>query len=190
MQRIDYTDQVFEGYFPEIGTKESQFDGCTFKNCDLTAVSFFGCDFLNCSFLNCNLSMVKFANNGFDQVHFAHCKMMGVDFSPAKDFLFHIDFTDCILDYAGFMKKKNRKALFTSCSLKGTEFSGADLTESRFERCDLINAVFIETVLAGVDFSSSFNFNIDPEQNILKKAKFSPDGLIGLLHKYGIIVEQ
>lgn len=186
-----YVDQVFNKInLPQTGKVDTQFDGCTFKNCDFTETDFFGCDFLKCNFEHCNLSMVKFGHNGFDKVLFDGCKMVGVDFSHTKDFLFSIDFINCILDYATFMKKKNRKANFINCSLKGTDFSETDLTSSIFEKCDLSAAVFMRSTLSSVNFVSSFNFTIDPEKNLLRKAKFSADGLIGLLENYGIIVED
>ena len=88
------------------------------------------------------------------------------------------------------MKKKNRKAKFINCSLKGTDFSEADLTSVIFEKCDLSTAVFMRSTLSGANFVSSYNFTIDPEKNLLRKAKFSVDGLAGLLENYGIIVEE
>ncbi|WP_316771278.1 pentapeptide repeat-containing protein [Pedobacter frigiditerrae] len=190
-ESIYHINQTFEkiSILPK-GLRETQFDECTFKNCDLTEADFYGCDFIKCTFDNCNLSMVKFGAIGFDGVEFFNCKMVGVDFSNTKDFLFGVDFSDCILDYAAFMKKKNKKGKFKNCSLKGTDFSEADLTDAKFERCDLSVAVFMRTILSGANFTSSYNFTIDPEKNQLRKAKFSPDGLIGLLANYGIIVEN
>jgi len=186
-----YVDQVFEkDQFPAIGSAATQFEECTFKNCDFTAIDFYKSDFTKCTFEQCNLSMVKFGNIGFDQVQFTDCKMVGADFSPTKDFLFGVDFTNCILDYATFMKKKNKKAKFKNCSLKGTDFSEADLTSVSFENCDFNAAVFSNTILNGADFTSSYNFTIDPTRNPMRKAKFSPDGLAGLLTNYGIIVDS
>ncbi len=187
-ESIYYANQNFEKSFPVKGTKDTQFEDCSFKNCDLTEVNFSGCDFSNTTFEECNLSMLKFGYIGLDKVHFKGCKMVGSDFSNVKDFLFNARFTDCILDYAAFMKKKNRKGRFDKCSLKGADFSEADLSDTIFDRCDLSAAVFMNTTLNGTNFTTAFNFTIDPERNSLKKAKFSTDGLAGLLAKYGIIV--
>lgn len=190
-ESLYYKDQVFEKIaLPQTGSIDTQFENCTFQNCDFTEADFFGCDFLKCTFKQCNLSMVKFGHIGFDKVQFDECKMIGADFSHTKDFLFSVDFSNCILDYAAFMKKKNRKAKFVNCSLKGADFSEADLTSSIFEKCDLGTTVFMRSILNSVNFASSCNFNIDPEKNILRKAKFSLDGLPGLLANYGIIVEE
>lgn len=64
-----------------------------------------------------------------------------------------------------------------------------DLTQSQFILCDLNQAVFERTNLEKVDFRSGFNFNIDPEANNIKQAKFSSQGLTGLLMKYNIVVD-
>jgi fluoroquinolone resistance protein len=190
-ESIYYNKQLFEQVaLPQKGSIETQFETCTFKNCDLTAVDFSGCDFIKCIFDGCNLSMVKFGHIGFDQVQFNNCKMVGVDFSNTKDFLFSVNFTNSILDYSAFMKKKNRKSHFNNCSLKGTDFSEADLTSAIFEHCDLSAAVFMRSNLTDANFVTAFNFTIDPEKNLLRKAKFSTDGLAGLLTNYGIVVDD
>lgn len=190
-ESLYYVNKVFEkNEVPPTGTIETQFDACVFKNLDFTTTNFLGCDFTNCTFDNCNFSMVKFGLIGFDKVLFLNCKMIGADFSHTKDFLFAANFTNCILDYAAFMKKKNRKCHFNNCSLKGADFSEADLTSAIFERCDLSAAVFMRSILNEANFVSSINFTIDPEKNMLRKAKFAADGLVGLLTNYGIIVEE
>lgn len=186
-----YINQVFEkiSILPK-HANEGQFDECTFRNCDFTLTDFSGCDFIQCTFEGCNLSMVKFGHIGFDTVQFNDCKMVGIDFSNTKDFLFGIDFKNCILDYAAFMKKKNRKCQFINCSLKGADFSEADFTSAKFEQCDLNTAVFMHSILTGANFTTAYNFTIDPEKNLLKKAKFSLDGLPDLLTAYGIVVDE
>ena len=186
-EEIYHTTQIFS-QIPSTGTRETIFNDCTFKGIDFTEFSFFGCDFVNCKFIACNLSMVKFGYIGFDDTYFTDCKLIGADFTATKEFLFNVHFTACILDYVAFMKKKNRKAKFVNCSLKGTDFSEADLTLSVFRKCDLTAAVFMRTTLNQVDFVEAYNFSIDPEQNQIRKAKFATDGLVGLLHKYAILV--
>jgi hypothetical protein len=43
--------------------------------------------------------------------------------------------------------------------------------------------------LKKADLRTAYNYHIDPESNKLKKAKFSLQGLPGLLDKYGIDIE-
>jgi uncharacterized protein YjbI with pentapeptide repeats len=80
------------------------------------------------------------------------------------------------------------KTNFKSCSLKEVSFANSVLTASLFDNCNMENAVFSETNLEKVDFSTAYNYKIDPEYNIMKKAKFSTAGIMGLLDKYDIVV--
>jgi uncharacterized protein YjbI with pentapeptide repeats len=73
--------------------------------------------------------------------------------------------------------------------LKQVDFSEVELTESIFNSCDLMGAIFEKTNLVKVDLRKALHYSIDPENNKLKKAKFSYPGVIGLLEKYEIIIE-
>jgi uncharacterized protein YjbI with pentapeptide repeats len=69
------------------------------------------------------------------------------------------------------------------------DFMESDLTEVLFDNCNLRRAVFMDTIANKADFSTSYDYTIDPEKNKLKKAVFSTDGLKGLLEKYNIVVK-
>jgi uncharacterized protein YjbI with pentapeptide repeats len=73
--------------------------------------------------------------------------------------------------------------------MKEVNFTGANLTNSVFENCNLDNVAFNDTQLAAVDFTSAYNYKIDPEFNPMKKAKFSTQGISGLLGKYDIKIQ-
>ena len=117
-------------------------------------------EFEDCTFKNCDFSNSDFSNNTFMDCEF--------------------------IDYSSFANKKMPKTKFTSCSMKEVTFTGSNLTQSSFENCNLDNAIFNDTILAGVDFTSAYNYKIDPEFNPMKKAKFSMQGIPGLLEKYDI----
>ena len=68
-------------------------------------------------------------------------------------------------------------------------FTKADMSAATFEKRNLQDALFMQTRLAETDFNTAFNIVIGPESNYMKKAKFSRDGLFGLLFKYGLQVE-
>jgi uncharacterized protein YjbI with pentapeptide repeats len=103
--------------------------------------------------------------------------------------MFGVSFQDCLLDYSSFANKKMPKTKFNTCSMKEVSFIGTNLVNSTFENCNLDNAIFNDTQLAGVDFRTAYNFKIDPESNPMRKAKFSTQGIVGLLDKYDIKIE-
>jgi fluoroquinolone resistance protein len=53
----------------------------------------------------------------------------------------------------------------------------------------LNRTIFNRTILKGTDLTSAVNFNIDPENNTVARAKFSADALAGLLLKYNLVIE-
>ena len=69
-------------------------------------------------------------------------------------------------------------------------FAEADLTEAVFKDCDLSGAIFDYTVLEKADLRTAQHYSIDPENNRLKKARFSIFGIAGLLDKYDIDIEH
>jgi fluoroquinolone resistance protein len=190
-ETLFYSDESFDkASLPHQAHVQAVFENCSFNGCDFSNQHFSGSDFIDTHFQNCNFSMAKFSDTGLKNVSFKGCKLTGVDLSKCKDFLFSADFENCILDYLSLHKKKNKKAKFINCSIKGADLTEADLAECIFQNCDLESATFDRTVLTGANLTSAFNFTIDPEKNQIRKAKFSQDGLAGLLVNYGIIVER
>jgi len=63
------------------------------------------------------------------------------------------------------------------------------LSDSVFDNCDLTGATFYITNIEKADFRTSDNYSIDPENNRIKKAKFSLPAVTGLLDKYDIKVD-
>ena len=186
-----FDDQEFKG-INYTGQKltQTEFDHCSFLDCDFSDADLSESDLANCTFENCNFSNAKLAGAGMKDVRFIVCKLIGMNFHACSNFLFSASFRKCILDYSIFQEKKLKKIQFSECSLKDVDFSGADLMLAVFHNCDLQRAVFHQCNLEGVDFRSAINYSIDPEQNKIKKAKFSYSGISGLLEKYNIEIGE
>ncbi len=130
--------------------------------------------------------MAKLGKTTLTDVVFKGCKLLGINFSITEDFLFSVRFENCMLDYSSFMDKKLPKTHFVKTTLKEVTFSRAILAGSVFDECNLNETIFNETDLTGVNFSTAYNYIIEPELNNIKKAVFSQQGLPGLLTTYGI----
>ncbi|MBS1530137.1 MAG: pentapeptide repeat-containing protein [Bacteroidetes bacterium] len=165
-----------------------QFEYCKFVSCDLSGADLSNILFIECVFDDCNLSLANMSGAGLQNIRFKNCKLSGVNFSRILDFLLEMHFEGCILDNAVFYKKKNKKAVFRDCSMIETDLTEADLSDCKFDNCNLHRATFDQTILKNADLSTSYNFTIDPDNNDIKKAKFSVHGLPGLLTKYDIKV--
>lgn len=166
-----------------------EFEDCIFKNCDFSNSDLSNNTFMDCEFIDCNLSMISLVGTSLKTVQFKNCKLLGIHFNACTDFLFQVGFQDCVLDYASFANKKMPKTNFINCSMKETTFIGTQLNNTVFENCNLDNAIFNDSQLSGADFRTAYNYKIDPEYNPMKKAKFSAQGIVGLLDKYDIKID-
>jgi len=81
------------------------------------------------------------------------------------------------------------KTQFINSSLKGVDFGEANLKQAQFTDCDLHETIFYHSNLQGADFTSARSYIIDINENMVKKARFSKDGLAGLLLQFGIVIE-
>ena len=100
------------------------------------------------------------------------------------------EFTGCMLSVCSFFRLRLKKTRFINSKITEIDFTETDLNHSLFDNCDLHLSVFHNTNLEGADFTNSFNYSIDPEQNRIRKAKFSISGLPGLLEKYEIDIQE
>ncbi len=186
MQEICIDEQFNNLDFTQKAPPSRDFDGCSFTGCNFNGINISSFNFIDCTFTNCNFSMVNIAGTSFKNAVFTDCKLMGVDFGKCNDLLLSFTFVRCQLDYAFFYKKKLKKTQFKECSIQEANFTESDLSLSVFQKCDLSRTTFDRTNLSGADLRSAFNYSIDPESNQIKKAKFSLEGIRGLLEKYDI----
>ena len=165
------------------------YENCLFRHCNFSESDLSGVNFTDCRFEDCNLSMAKINNTQLNGITFSNCKMLGLKFEHCNPFLFEVRFAGCLLDLSSFYKVKLKKTRFESCTLHEVDFSQADLTEAVLAECDLRGAVFDFTTLVKTDFRTSVHYSIHPENNKIKKARFSREGIAGLLDRYDIIIE-
>lgn len=181
IEDTDFSGQVFENL---------EYELCVFKNCNFSNSKFTGTKFLETTFIGCNLSNVQLYKTSFQDVSFKTCKMLGLHFDKCNPFSFAISINDCQLNHSIFYQMKLGNSSFVNTNLQGVDFTDAELKNCIFQKCDLLNAVFENTNLEKVDLSTCLNYSIDPNNNRIKKAKFSVYGLPGLLTKYDIKIDD
>ena len=115
---------------------------------------------------------------------------MGLRFDACNGIGLSFTFDNCTLDHSSFYQLKIKRSVFKNTGFKEADFSETDISESVFLNCDLAGAVFDNTNLEKSDLRTSYNYSIDPENNRIKRAKFSFPGVMGLLDKYGIIMDN
>lgn len=188
MQINEYNDSIefnkLQKQKETISAKE--FEECVFIDCDFSECNLHDSNFIDCTFTNCNLSLVSLVNTGLKSVVFNDCKITGVDFSVCSDFLLSLEFNNCQLDLCNFQDKKLINTQYINCSLKEAFFAETNLEKAGFTESNLLGATFDYCNLKEADFTTAFNYLISPNNNKVKKAKFSKDGLSGLLHEFSI----
>jgi len=180
-------DQTFLkiNFIDKIKPKE-EYENCKFINCNFAEANLLDVVFMECTFEDCDLSLARLNETAFRDVKFIGCKMLGLKFDHCNAFGLSFQFEKCNLNHSSFYKIKAIKSIFIHCQLHEVDFTEANLTSSLFQSSDLFRAVFQHSILEKVDFTTAYNYLIDPEQNNIRKAKFSIDGIVGLLKKYDI----
>ena len=169
--------------------KKGDYECCSFVNCNFSNGDISNCMFIDCDFVDCNLSSVNITDTTFKEVRFSNCKMMGLYFQKCSSLFFSAIFTSCVLDFTSFVGRPLESLKFSKCSLKGVDFTEASLKKVIFDDCNFDQAIFGGTVLKETDFRTSFNFQIDPESNLINKAMFTKENVSGLLKKHNIVIE-
>lgn len=178
-----FADQTFKNLK---SIKTGDYENCRFINCILPNSDLSGISFIECEFQNCDFSSSKLYDASFKTASFVGSKLVGLQFEDSTEFLFSIDFRECNLHLSSFYQMNPKSISFRDCNLKEVDLTEANLAETLFEQCDLNLAIFKNTNLEKADLSSSYNYIIDPEINNIQKAKFSLQGLPGLLEKYNL----
>ncbi|MGN5953855.1 pentapeptide repeat-containing protein [Sphingobacterium lactis] len=167
----------------------AEYEYCRFENCNLEKANLSSYKFVDCTFKHCNLSLATIEHAMFQDCKFQDCKLLGLRFDSANQFNLSFSFESSILDHSSFYNCKIKNTLFQSCKMHEVDFESCDLSQAKMSDCDLLHASFVQTNLEKADLSSSFNIQLDPENNRLKGAKFSSQSLAGLLTKYKIVIK-
>ena len=170
------------------GMESTEFLDCTFKDLDLSGVSFKNSKFIDCKFLNCNCSGATVLNVTFRDSHFSESKLVGINWSVANT-IAGLEVKGCQLDLCVFQDLDLSHSKLFKSSLKEVDFSGSKLVKTQFSECDLNACVFTRSDLIQADLTSAFNYTIDPNYTKLKNAKFSLPEAISLLKTLEIIIE-
>lgn len=163
-----------------------EYERCQFINCNFNAVDLSDIKFIDCEFIECNLSLVTLHQTSFQQVTFRKSKMIGFNLENCNTFALNVTFEDCQLNDSSFYQLPLKNTRFIRCSIENVDFSYTDLSNAFFDECNLAHTVFDQTDLKKANFKTAYNFRINPTENQLKGAIFSPQNLSGLVSHLGI----
>ena len=166
---------------PKAEYADCTFTNCNFDNSDLSNIVFSQCDFIDCNFSNADVM-----HTTLDDVTFTGCKILGVLFQNCNAFLLSFKFINCTLNLSSFYQLKITRTNFSNCIMHQVDFTETEAKYVIFKDCDLYQSIFDRTNLEHSDFTSAYNFNINPNLNQLKQASFSKENISGLLESFNI----
>lgn len=189
MQKNYFEDKNYDKLdFTTTLLQSGEYENCTFNNCNFSSSNLSNFVFSECNFIACNLSSAKITKTSFKNTSFKDCKLLGLHFETCNEFLFAVNFDKCNLNLSSFYKVKLKNTTFKNCTLHETDFTEAEASSLVFLNCDFLRAIFHNTNIEKSNFCSSYNYAINPEINKVKKAKFSLNGVIGLLEHLDITI--
>ena len=89
MENSYYLDKTFKN-LKSLDT--SDYENCEFLQCDFSNYSLKEINFIDCRFLDCNFSLSNFNQTLLQNVLFKDSKLIGANFSNAKDFGLELKF--------------------------------------------------------------------------------------------------
>lgn len=187
----EFDDKTFEGLDcggANLGGKS--FYQCEFRNLSAVEVDLSNCVFEDCNFDGCDLTMAVLKDVSLRGVQFKDSKLMGVDWSLAGGLTFAVGFENCVLSHGSFIDLRMKKTKFIKCRAHETNFAGVDLSGADFAETDLEGARFVGTDLSGADLSTALNYVINPNDNVLKKTRYSMEAALALASRMGVIVKH
>ena len=186
---LNNEDQVIKSEdFSKKSLENYTFPSCSFISCDFSESLLRNAKFCACTFMNCNLSLMKLDGCRFQEVKFVDCKIVGAEFFKCERTFFSVTFKGCLLQYCNFSDLNMENSSFTGSKLKDSHFTNAILIGTDFHDVDLTGTIFHNCDLRKADFSSATRYNIDPQTNKIKKAKFSLPEALGLLRAFDITI--
>jgi len=185
-----YYKEIFSGVtFTTKKIQNKEFEECTFEKCIFIECIFDNCRFIDCEFKGCSISANKPFNSQFTNIEFSDSKIMGFDWTKAKNVRI-LSFERCDISYSNFSYIRIPELKLIDCVAREVNFNESDLTSSIFTKTDFSLSIFSGTNLTKADFRKSINYFIDFKFNILKKTKFSLPEAISLLQSLDIILED
>lgn len=183
-------DQTFDNLININQLEAGEYEQCKFNHCDFSNANFNNFRFVDCQFDGCNFSNCSVGDTSFRGVKIINSKVIGILFGNASKLGFDILFENSKLSHSSFFKVNLKKQKFINCILEDVDFAETDLSQAILDHCDLKGARFDRTNLEKTDFRTSYNYDINPNINKIKKAKFGAAQMHGLLSYLDISIDH
>jgi uncharacterized protein YjbI with pentapeptide repeats len=90
------------------------------------------------------------------------------------------------ISHSSFYELELAEIVVEECKAHEVDFREGDFSHGNFSGADLQGSLFMHTKLNSADFCEAVNYQIDPQQNNIKKARFSMPEAMNLLNSFEI----
>lgn len=193
MQQIelDYAgDSGFTGIdFSDRTLDQKEYENCTFTSCIFSGTKILSSKFESVKFVSCNLSNTDFTDSRLIDVEFVNCKLIGLALFKCRQSVFDLRFVKSRIEYCNFSDVSMKRCVFDSCDFRESWFQNTFLVESRFTGCVFNDTRFDKCDLKKASFLDSTGYVIDPRDCKIQHAVFSVPGVFGLLDEFEIYIQ-
>ena len=191
----EYSDQTYTGLeMTGIHIQAATFLDCTFDRCTFSESVFENCRLLDCEFKDCNCSLLQVPGTAISGGRFKNTKLIGVNWSQA-DWPGHgignpLSFNKCFLNHSTFLGVHLGAVKLQRCEAINVDFREATISRADFAFTNLKDSLFQSTDLSEADLRYARNYDIDPSQNKILKARFSLPEALALLYSMDIEISE
>lgn len=173
--------------------RDKRFENCTFIKSSFIETIFHSCKFVECEFKECNLSSTQFKYTSLTDTVFEESKLIGINWTQLKwpniNLTSPIKIYQSNISHSSFFELELREIIIEECKAHDVDFRGCDLSNGRFILTDFQNSLFLNSKLYAADFTDAINYSINPQENDIRKGKYSMPDAINLLHYFDIEIE-
>lgn len=184
VEKLQYNDEVLEGI---------EYYNCKFYNCDFTNLKMKKCKFIDCEFYNCALRNVKFEFCQIKNACFSNSLLMGINWLELQEkgaISFPVEtLNNCVIRYNNFVESNLASFDFSSSTISDSRFQDCLLMKASFKNVSFKDTSFSKCNLGFSDFRGANDYDIDINNNLLTRAKFSFPTAICLLNSINIEIE-
>ena len=184
--------------FSDLALEKAEFDhkifeNCTFNKSNFNEAKFTACKFVDCEFISCNLSSIQIKSSSFSETVFDESKLIGINWTQAKwpyiKLNSPINFYRCNISHSSFYELDLKEIIIEECKAHDVDFREGNFSNGSFMLTDLQGSLFMHTKLYASTFTSAINYHINPNENDIRKGKFSIPEVMNLLDCFQIQIE-
>ena len=177
----------------QVELKNKTFENCQFEKSCFNEAKLIACQFIDCDFISCNLSSVRLNHTSFSGAVFHESKLIGINWTEARwpyiKLTSPIQFHRSNISHSSFYALDLKEIIIEDCKAHDVDFREGDFSNGNFILTDFERSQFMHTKLVSANFVEAINYYINPNENDIRKGKFSMPDVINLLQGFELEIQ-